>query len=237
MQLAAPEGARALAVFDFLEGEPPGEVIADIGATGAGLAQIHRAGASYRGPDSRYRLDLRHLLHRPLDWLLTAPTLDAQLRSDFQALARRLSERIGAVRGLSQVHCHGDCHGGNNFMTGAEGERVAAFFDFDDAGPGLLAYDLAVFLWSLLLRKGLQQPDADALEKWSAYLRGYRRVQPVAAADLGAVARFVAVRHFWFLGEYASRIPNWGSQTLPRAWLRKQVELFTAWEAMETPAT
>ena len=41
--------------------------------------------------------------------------------------------------------CHGDTHGFNNHVyTDAEGVRRAAFFDFDDAGPGFLAYDLCV---------------------------------------------------------------------------------------------
>jgi hypothetical protein len=37
------------------------------------------------------------------------------------------------------------------------------------------------------------------------------------------------------MGEYAGRIAVWGTQTMPTSWLRKQVELLTAWESLETP--
>ena len=43
------------------------------------------------------------------------------------------------------------------------GSRIASFFDFDDAGPGFLSYDLAVFLWVQTM--GKPGPDAAGLER------------------------------------------------------------------------
>jgi hypothetical protein len=43
------------------------------------------------------------------------------------------------------------------------------------------------------------------------------------------------VRHFWLLGEYAGRIPVWGSQAMPTAYLRKLVEMLTKWETLRIP--
>lgn len=235
--LPALEGPRTLMLFEHLDGEPPGDVLADVEAAGRGLARIHAAGANYDGPPSRYALTLPHLLHQPLQWLLAAPTLDDALRADFAALAVRVAARIDAPPMLARGACHGDCHGGNMFVTdGPGGERIASFFDFDDTGPGYLAYDLGTRLWSFLLRTAEPRLDEANLERWRGFLQGYRSVRVIAPADFDAVAAFVAVRHFWFMGEYASRMPEWGTQTMPPAWLRKQVALMTAWESLQTPS-
>lgn len=234
--LRAAEGPRALAVFEHLSGDPPGEVTADIERTGAGLAHLHQGAQGYAGPPSLYTLDLAHLLDRPLQWLLSARTVDAALHADFTALAGELGARIRAMPLLSQAHVHGDCHGGNNFMDdGPDGRRRAVFFDFDDAGPGYLAYDLAVFLWNRLLRLSSATLDNDGTEKWQAFLRGYRSVRALPEPDFDAIAAFVSVRHFWFMGEFAGRAPAWGTQALPATWLRRQVELLRAWGPLTTP--
>jgi hypothetical protein len=53
--------------------------------------------------------------------------------------------------------------------------------------------------------------------------------------DLHAIARFMAVRQFWLLGEYAGRVPVWGSQTMPADYLRRQAAMLRQWEALELP--
>ncbi|WP_082517143.1 phosphotransferase enzyme family protein [Acidovorax sp. Leaf78] len=234
--LALPEGARALLLFDFLPGDPPGESLVDIEATGRGLAQLHGAAQSYAGPESHYTLDLPLLLEASLQRMLTAPTVDAALEREFTALAENLRSRFAALPNLTRVHCHGDCHGSNNFMAdshdnpeGAERSRVAAFFDFDDAGPGLLAYELSVYLWVLLPRSLETPATAAVMERWHRYLAGYTGVRAIHAADLAAIAPCLALRQFWVMGEYAGRIPVWGTQAMPTHWLRKQPALMRAW--------
>jgi len=251
--MALPEGPRALLLFDFLPGDPPGESLVDLEATGKGLAHLHSAAASYQGPQSLYALDLPLLLNASLQRMLTAPTMDAALGREFTALADDLRARFAALPDLVRVHCHGDCHGSNNFMAdgsdgpdgaesaeGADGaeapqvERVAAFFDFDDAGPGLLAYDLGVYLWAILPRSTETPATASVLERWHRYLTGYTSVRAVPAADLAAIGPCLALRHFWIMGEYAGRIPVWGTQAMPTHWLRKQHALMRAWIELQT---
>lgn len=234
--MALPEGERTLMLFEYLEGDPPGEDLPDIEATGRGLALLHQAGQDYSGPASRYVLELPQLLDASLNRLSTAPTMDEALRASFTAIARRVTERIAAIPDLTRVNCHGDCHGSNNFMTdGPDGARIASFFDFDDAGPGWLAYELAVYLWAMLQRTASAEPDAAVRERWCRYIAGYRGVRPIGETDFAAVSLFVVVRHFWLMGEYAGRIDVWGTQAIPKTWLRKQVELLTAWESLQTP--
>lgn len=235
VQLAAPEGVRELAVFRHLAGNAP-EAPQDFDATGEELARIHQAANGYAGPASRYTLDLHHLVERPLAWLKASPTMDEGLCEDFEALAYDVEEAVGGGVGLTRVACHGDCHGGNNFIqTAADGSRRAAFFDFDDAGPGWLAYELAVLLWGHLPRRVEPQVDADVAAKYQAFLAGYRRVAPLRSADLEVVPCFLVARNIWLLGEYASRRHHWGSQAIPTAWLRKQVPVMRSWLQLRPP--
>ena len=231
-----PEGERALALFEFLEGEATSESAEDIEAFARGLAALHAAGESYRGIASTYRLDLDYLLLRPLEGLLRAPTMTAELRPQFEELARRLHHRIEALGALTQVLCHGDAHGSNNFVVrDAEGRREAAFFDFDEAGPRYLAYELSVYPWSLYPRSPDGAVSEKVSERWRRFIGAYREARPGGAVGLAAVAPFMAVRQFWLLGEYAGRVPVWGSQAMPTDYLRRQVALLRQWESLALP--
>jgi Ser/Thr protein kinase RdoA (MazF antagonist) len=153
IQVPLPEGSRTLMLFEYLDGEFTGESTADIQAFAHGLAALHQGGESYRGPASVYTLDLDYLLLGPLDGLLRAPSMTGELRPQFEKLGLRLHDEILALGELSRVLCHGDAHGQNNFVTtNTEGHRQAIFFDFDEAGPGYLAYELAVYPWNLYPR-------------------------------------------------------------------------------------
>jgi Ser/Thr protein kinase RdoA (MazF antagonist) len=231
--LDAAEGRRAFAVFDWLPGDVPGDDAEKIKATGAGLAHLHTRAQSYSGPASLYSCDLPALLHRPLVWLLRSPNLEPDGRSFLQDLATRLEQCVLGFTALSEVTCHGDCHGGNNVMTiDARGQPVASFFDFDEAGPGYLAYDLAVFLWMQQFGRDTAI-DGSKLALWHAFLNGYRSVADVTSDDVSAVSTFICVRHIWLMGEYASRQDEWGLLRTP--WLKKQLDLLAKWETFETP--
>lgn len=232
-----PEGERPLMLFEHLDGEMTGEALPDVAAFGRGLALLHAAAEDFVTTESHYTLDLNYLLESPLRLLLTAPTMTDELRTQFNDLGNRLHQRISSMEGLTHVVCHGDSHGQNNFVTSGPGdERVASFFDFDDAGSGYLAFELAVYAWSMHPRSVSGKLDEKALARWHHFIAAYQTVRPIPAADLQAVPSFMAVRHFWLLGEYAGRIPVWGSQAMPTAYLRKQVEMLTNWETMILPA-
>ncbi|SFV04096.1 Ser/Thr protein kinase RdoA involved in Cpx stress response, MazF antagonist [Polaromonas sp. YR568] len=236
IQVPLPEGARMLMLFEYLEGEFTGESTADVKAFAHGLAALHQGGESYRGPESAYVLDLNYLLLRPLEGLLRAPSMTGGLRPQFEKLGLRLYDDILAMGELSRVICHGDAHGQNNFVTtDAEGQRQAIFFDFDEVGPGYLAYELAVYPWNLYPRAPDGEVSSKAEMQWKNFISAYRDRRPVADADLAAISRFMAVRQFWLLGEYAGRVPVWGSQTMTTGQLHRQVELLRQWETLQLP--
>ena len=232
-----PEGPRCLTLFHHVEGETPG-TNDDIALTGEGLATLHAAAEDYDGPAGRYELDVEHLLRIPLSWLLQAPTMDDALHERFRTLALEIESDLAARGPLMRVACHGDCHGGNNFIrTTAAGEREAVFFDFDDAGPGFLAYDLAVLLWSRLLGGGHTAPTAEIAGEQACYLDGYRRRRALAPPDVEAIPLFVRMRHFLWLGERASRRHQWGSEALAQPWLLRHADLLERWRPLGTTAS
>jgi Ser/Thr protein kinase RdoA (MazF antagonist) len=236
MRVPLPEGERALMLFEHLDGEATADVPQNIQAFGRGLAQLHSAGDGFTSTASHYTLNLDHLLMRPLQRLLQAPTMTAELRPQFETLGQRLHSRILAMGPLTQVLCHGDAHSDNNFIRTHEGgEREAVFFDFDETGPGYLAYELAVYPWWLHPRNVDSVWSEKALARWHAFIAAYRSVREPSEADLAALAPFMAVRQFWLLGEYAGRVPVWGSQAMPLDYLQRQVKVLGQWETLEVP--
>jgi Ser/Thr protein kinase RdoA (MazF antagonist) len=217
----SPEGLREGVLFRALPGRDPDPASpSDARANGVTLAKVHDAADSYRATASKYRLDLDHLLRRPLARTQRFFGLvEADAGAELDDIAARTAARIETPNGLSWTHCHGDCHG-FNARIGESGE--AAFSDFDDGGPGYLAYDLSVFLWAKVIfgRK--------LYAMWDAFLDGYRTIRPIAASDFEAVHAFVMVRHIWLMGEYASRAREWGSE--PVQWIIREVAFLKTWE-------
>lgn len=236
--LEFPEGPRALALFRHAEGVVP-ETLDEFELTGRTLARIHEAARDYAGPPSRYTLDGQHLAGKTLSYLEAYPELGEELLDTYRRLIRRLVEELAATeRGLTRVVCHGDTHGFNNHVgTDVAGTKKTVFFDFDDAGPGFLAYDLSVLPWSYLVRKGRKEPDDVLRERWMHYLRGYRAGGgEISERDVAALPLFTQLRHLWNLGEAAGRLHHWGTSSVPVDWLRKQVDLFEAWSGLDLRA-
>ncbi|MEZ2131373.1 MULTISPECIES: phosphotransferase enzyme family protein [unclassified Sinorhizobium] len=221
-----PDGAKTAVLFRYVDGLEPAHLSTDHArAQGITLARIHAAATDYaQWGEGRYRLDLEHLLQGPLSTILSLQLLDAEDEASLSALASRLSAMVERLKALTWTRCHGDCHGGNARIA-TEGQLAgqAVFFDFDDGGPGYLAYDLAVFLWSASLQR-------QGFAVWHAFIDGYRSVRALATIDLEAARIFVPIRHFWLMGEYAGRVVEWGSQAVPKQWLKRQLEFMRAWE-------
>lgn len=221
-----PEGRRPVVLFRHIGGRSPKPgASTDARAQGVTLARIHAAAENYAGGKlAHYRLDLDHLLHRPVAAVMAIKPLATKTQEYLSELASRLAASVAAAGNLSWTLCHGDCHGGNARIA-EDGPRAgqAIFFDFDDGGPGYLAYDLAVYLWANAF---LQRE----LAMWHAFIDGYRSIRSIPATDFDALHLFVPIRHIWLMGEYAGRIAEWGSEAVPVEWLAKQVDLLQAWE-------
>jgi Ser/Thr protein kinase RdoA (MazF antagonist) len=218
----AADGERGALLFTYATGCPFRASPADAAATGETLARVHMVSESFAGAGARPALDLDRLLDRPLTSLLSL--IDD--RPDAHAVIMPVADRLRAciterAPQLTRGYCHGDCHGGNAHF-GADG--MATFFDFDDGGPGWIAYDLSVFLWGAYL-----SGSSERRALWRHFLRGYMRRRRVASADLDAVPLFIALRHLWLLGEYAAGAEVWGTVWLGE-WFDRQLVFLKHWQ-------
>lgn len=222
-----PEGNRPAVLFRYLAGRRPDHFdVNDARLQGRTLARIHNAASSFDGLQAgSHRADLDHLLLEPLKKVLSRQALETDARKYLTALSERLTRSVTGDGNLSWTRCHGDCHGANARIVAAEdGTEEAAFFDFDDGGFGYLSYDLAVHLWAhTSFGRSLHRV-------WHAFVEGYREVRPIGGSDFEAVHRFVMIRHFWLMGEYASRAAEWGTENFPAKWLNAQADFLRRWE-------
>ena len=189
-----PEGQRPAVLFRYAEGRTPlWESAADACASGVTLARIHRAAPDYAGGNAgRYRPDLDQLLHRPLAALLGL----SRRRRRYGRFCATGGAVVGCGRGPGQPDLDALPRRlrFNRILEEGPDAGQAMFFDFDDGGPGYLAYDLAVFLWA---RVSLQRSGHDM-----AQVHRRMSIDPThRAADFEAVDLFVPIRHIWLLGE------------------------------------
>ncbi|RQO80948.1 phosphotransferase enzyme family protein [Acidovorax sp. FJL06] len=237
-RLQFPEGLRALAVFCHADGVAP-ETLDEFELTGRTLALIHVASRDYAGPASRYTLNGHHLVGRTWKYLQDYPELEIELLDAYQQRIQALQEELSSLESdLTKVICHGDTHGFNNHVyANTAGDKKAVFFDFDDAGPGYLAYDMSVMPWSYLARKMLKEPDDVLQDRWKHYLHGYRAGGgEISEADLVSLPMFLQLRHLWNLGEAVGRLNHWGTSMAPADWLHKQIDRMEPWKKLDLRA-
>ncbi|HLN65349.1 MAG TPA: phosphotransferase [Symbiobacteriaceae bacterium] len=220
LEFAAPEGARQAVLFSFA----PGKVLAyneeDALRYGSLVADLHTAMDGFTTELPRFHLDREHLLEQPLRTIRP----HAERHGSWEFYARE-GARMGAQ--LSELEplltwgiCHGDLHGHNVHQTE---EHQLTLFDFDCGGPGLRAYDLAVYRWAVRMH-------ARTAEPWEAFLRGYQSRRPLGQADLEAVPLFVRIRTLWLLGLYAGQVEQRGTAFIEQG-LTWTVNTLQKWES------
>lgn len=190
-------------VVEWVDGEPLGgpteaggpEVVDHYHRIGELSATIHAHHATWPPPDGfvRRRWDVPSLLgESPLwgrFWEVEA------LRPDQQRLfsdARSVLVDTLSTLPTGQDHfglIHADLHLGN--LMADDGQLT--IIDFDDAGFGWFAHDLAVSLHPVLDEPWFE--DARA-----ALLHGYRTVRPISSAHAGWIDTFLVMRSLMIVG-------------------------------------
>lgn len=216
--LNAPEGERAWALFEFAPGRPPAPSVAAAERYGAALAALHTALDGVTPTANAPTLDLGVLLDVPLGRLSTALAhrpADLAFVRDVAAVIRTY------VRGEAVRLDWGGVHGDFQWKNAHVSDRgVVTIFDFDGAGFGWRAHDLAVF----------RPLDGDD-EVWNGFLRGYARRRVLRAADLAAVPYFAAAIRVWSLGFFLEHrdCTAWGSDAVNEALFDREVARLKRW--------
>jgi len=55
-------------------------------------------------------------------------------------------------------------------------------------------------------------------------------VRPISEVDFAAARLFVPIRHIWLLGEYASRVGEWGAEVVPADLIVRELDFMRTWE-------
>ncbi len=93
-----PEGPRPAVLFGFVEGRQP-ELGSSLDAKPTGSrSRAFMPPPEHSGPE-RYRLDLDHLLRRPMSAILEVEGLSDAVRAEFATLAERLASKVAESAG------------------------------------------------------------------------------------------------------------------------------------------
>ncbi|HLZ69708.1 MAG TPA: phosphotransferase [Dehalococcoidia bacterium] len=222
--LSAPEGVRPTVHFRYAPGSAPPGDDRHAARLGSALADLHRAGDSFRSAHQRFRLDLDTLLWHPLTILTQALGHRPADTAFLAGLATWLSQRLATLAPrLDTGPIHGDVYPGNTHITPEGG---LTWFDFDLCGDGWRAYDLAVFRMNVRLSTW---PDI-----WPAFLRAYRERRALTSTDIQAIPLLVAVRDLWHLGFHLGNvIAGRECWWLDEAYLDRRLRAMRSWATLE----
>ena len=192
LTISAPEGARMICVYPWIEGRTlgPDLQVEDARAAGQLLAAIHCCGAGLPANARRHSLGAKLAQTAPA---LDAALADAQERSTVAAVRAGIAGVLQQEPGLPVGSLHGDLHFGN-LRRGADGTLYA--LDFDDCGLGALCVDLTPFIWRS--RSEHLDPSLD-----HAFLAGYQALRPLSAPEQQALPKLLAARALYLAGVFA----------------------------------
>jgi len=181
------------------------------------VARFHEASAKWTPPPGfrRHTRDADGLAgEQPFwgRWWEIASASDSE-RARLRSLREALRERLDDVDRGPNVYgmIHADLHANNVLVDGGR----LAVIDFDDAGFGWYAYDLAVALYS---EQDVFHPKSPHFElAHAALLRGYRRQRPLSAEQQDLVS--------WLLLARSLELLRW-AEDRPETRHRDHVPLF-----------
>lgn len=181
---------RNVALFAWEKGaEPATDDIAGYERLGETAARMHAQVKAWRKPPwfERHTWDFSTTIGETPHWgrwrdgLGMTPTIASAIAETASLIERRL-ERLGKGRDVFDL-VHGDMRLANLLMDG----NIVKVIDFDDCGFSWFLYDCATTV-SFFEEK----PEVPDLIK--AWVRGYRRVASLDAAEEAEIATFVMLR-------------------------------------------
>ena len=192
--LAAP---RFVVMFDYIPGVQPVET-GDLGAHFVGLgamaARMHEHAMSWARPAGFERLtwDVEAVFGPRATWgnWRDAPHVDAAVRLVLEGAERRIRTRLTAYgKGRDKYGLiHADMRLANLLIDGGSTRLI----DYDDCGFGWFMYDFAAAISFIET-----DPAIPALK--AAWLRGYRGIRALSAADEGEIDTFIMLRRMALL--------------------------------------
>jgi Ser/Thr protein kinase RdoA (MazF antagonist) len=206
-KVESPEGARAVALYDWAPGRKFGEQLDEGSAAriGALFAEMHLLGLEHAGKHVFSTADaIGFDVNVPalLDFVWDRPE---DLR-DYPIIAERLTQRLLDIReeNVPMGICHRDFHPSNVHVAD---DGTITLLDFDGAGEDYLMQDVKNFVWGNLFY-GYSPRYAEAFE------RGYQSVRPFTADELRHGELFLLAKAFRLIAGMAHSSISVGRGTL-----------------------
>lgn len=219
--LDAPEGRRALALYEWAPGVKFADAL-DVDTArriGADFARLHLIGADFVRP-SPHSLKGRAAAPQNVAPLLELVYDRPEDRRDYALLAEALRAEFTRIAeiGLPSGPCHGDFHPGNVHVTP---EGMITFLDFDGCGDDYYLQDVANYVFGNEFY-GFDRAYADA------FRAGYESVRPFTEAERSLFDFFMLSKTFRLVSGLAANVNavgrgslryrglDWFSETLRR---------------------
>lgn len=203
----APEGERAIALYDWAPGRKFGECLDEgiAAKIGAEFARMHLLGLEYAGDHAFSTEDATgFLVNMPalLDFLYDRP----EYARDYAIVAERLARRLDDIRreDVPMGICHRDFHPSNVHVTD---DGQVCLLDFDAAGDDYLMQDVKNYVWGNLFYN-FSPAYGEAFE------RGYQSVRPFTAAEVAHGELFLLAKAFRLVAGMAHSSVSVGRGTL-----------------------
>lgn len=186
-------------------------------AFGRVLAQFHEAASDFEAPEGSEwtRVHPLTLMGTDTSWI---ERLYSHSRAERKLLVDWRARAVGVISAAGQWTELGMCHGEAYPATCRVADDGLAIAELDWAGEGSRTYDLATFLWTLVLHANDQ-----AEELFSQFLDEYAEVRKLP--NLAGVRSYVAARHLWSLRLAAGFVDQEG--------LSRRAEFASTWSLLE----
>ena len=189
-QFRAAEGTRYGVLFHFAEGKCFTDLSdSQLEIMGREMAYNHNFTSIIQLKNNRREYNTDTTVTQPLR-LLEKVFIEFELACEYIMLKQTASRVVAALAtlgpsGFSYGYCHYDYFPKNFFF---DENYNFTLFDFDFAGKGFLAYDLASFQVSLFFRVlHFGMPVQDAIRSFDLVIASYRQIRPISDHEVESV--------------------------------------------------
>jgi len=226
------EGVKRGVMFSFAPGKVAYNLTEDhFKIIGHEIAVVHNITANLELSYKRKSYDVDILLTNPVNVLKPA---FKDLPEEYEYL-KEVSERVANkirqfdLSKFSYGYCHYDFLPKNFHFT--EDNQIT-FFDFDFAGKGLLANDIATFyvffFIEVFMTKRLSQEEADRL--FAVFIKAYREVRPFSDDELKSIPYLGFAFWIFYLGFQYENFEDWSNMFFGPNFLRERIRLLKKWD-------
>lgn len=230
--LQAAEGVRYGVLFTYAWGQVcPAMNDRQLLDVGRGMARIHNITAGLQLTHDRQPLDMEALVDTPLH--VIQPAFDNGLEAEYRYLqdtAIRVKQQLLAFNlpSFSHGYCHYDFLP-KNFHFDASGN--VTFFDFDFAGSGYLANDLASFYVHFfldVLHHKMTQQEAD--RQFAIFIRGYRELRPLSEPERISIPFWGYLFWLFYFRFHYENFEDWSNFFFHPTFIKTRVNWMKTWE-------